>query len=146
MKIDDVVAVHREAQLAVVEADAAGQRVAQVALADRPPFVAGPIKARAVLTGDVGVDAEAAGAGAGVVLLADVRKVDVADLVLVIERHQQPSVPDGNVTRHVRTTFLAKGAACASVLARVRLRTRVRTIRLRGGAGTPPILRSAVLS
>jgi hypothetical protein len=61
-----------------------------------------------MLSGDVGVDTEAAGARAGVVFLADVGEVNVADLVLMIERHQQPSVPDGDITRHVRTTFLAK--------------------------------------
>jgi hypothetical protein len=35
-----------------------------------------------------------------VVLLPDVGEIKIADLVLVIERHQQPTVPDGDVTRH----------------------------------------------
>ena len=51
-------------------------------------------------SGNVRVHAEAARAGAGVVLLADVRKIDVPKLVLVIERDQQASVPDGDIARH----------------------------------------------
>jgi len=58
------------------------------------------IKSRAVFPRDVGVDAEAAGAGAGVVLLADVGEVDVAQLILMVESDQKASVADRNVTRH----------------------------------------------
>ena len=36
VEVDDVVAVHRQLQLAVIEADAGGERVAQIALADGP--------------------------------------------------------------------------------------------------------------
>ena len=108
MEVDDVVAVHRQLQLAVVEADAGRERVAQVALADRPAVVAGPDRAAAVLAGDVGVDAEAARPGAGVVLLPDVGEVDVADLVLAVEGDEQPAVADGDVTGHESVAF-AKG-------------------------------------
>ena len=48
VEVDDVVAVHRDLQLAVVEADAGRQRVAKVALADRPGGVAGPDEPRRV--------------------------------------------------------------------------------------------------
>jgi hypothetical protein len=46
--------------------------------------------------------AEAAREAAGVVLLADVRVVDVADLVLRVEVDEEAAVADGNVSGHRR--------------------------------------------
>ena len=100
MEVHDVVAIHRQTQLAMVEADAGGEGVAQIALPDGPPLVAGPIKSAALPPGHVGEHAKPARPGAGVVLLPDVREVDVPQLILMIERHQQASVPDRNITRH----------------------------------------------
>jgi hypothetical protein len=53
-----------------------------------------------VSPGDIRVHAEAARAGAGVVLLPDVGEIDVPKLVLMIERDQQASVPDRDIARH----------------------------------------------
>jgi hypothetical protein len=101
VEVDDVVAVHRQLQLAVVEADAGRQRVAEVALADRPVAVVGPAElVLPVRARHVRVHAEPARPLAGVVLLPDVREVDVPHLVPVVERHQQPAVADGDVTGH----------------------------------------------
>jgi hypothetical protein len=100
VEVDDVVAVEAEAEVAVVEADAGGEGIAEVALSDLPAGVAGPIKLSASAAGDVGVDAEAAGAGAGVVFLPDVGEVNVADLVEVVEGDEQAPVPDRDVTWH----------------------------------------------
>src|SRR5206468_4383022 len=68
-------------------------------------FVAGPIKSRAVPAGDVRVNAEAAGACAGVILLADVGEINIAKLVLMIEGDQQASVAHRNIARHVEPLF-----------------------------------------
>ena len=106
MEVDHVVAVHRQPQLAVIQADAGRQRVAQVALADRSsPGRSSRRAAPLCCAGHVGVDAEAARPRAGVVLLPDVREVHVADLVLVVERDQQPAVTDRNVTWHGEASF-----------------------------------------
>src|SRR5205814_8169705 len=82
----------------------------QVALADGPAVFAGPRKARAVAVGDVGVDAEAARAVARVILLSHVREVDVANLILVIERDEQAAVANRNIAWHVEKL---SGVSCA---------------------------------
>src|SRR5205807_3061561 len=81
VEIDGFVAVEGEAEVAVIEGDAGGQRVPQVTLADLPAGIAGPEQAALVLAGDVAVDAEPAGSSAGVVLLPDVGEKNVADLI-----------------------------------------------------------------
>jgi hypothetical protein len=54
--------------------------------------------------GNVGVDAEAAGPGAGVVFLSNVREIDVADLVLVIERQQETPIANRNISWHAKAS------------------------------------------
>src|SRR4051812_41980162 len=50
--------------------------------------------------GEVGEDAEAAGAGTSVIFLADVGKEDVADLVLAVVGDQKAAIADGDVAGH----------------------------------------------
>ena len=52
------------------------------------------------LAGNVGINAEPARPGAGVVFLPDVGEIDVADLILVVEGDEQTPVADRNVTWH----------------------------------------------
>src|SRR5204863_5307481 len=80
--------------------DRSCQRVAEVALANRPAVVGRPVEARAMAAGEVGEDAEAAGACAGVIFLADVGKEDVADLVLAVVGDQKAAIADGDVAGH----------------------------------------------
>ena len=100
VEVHHVVAVEHQLQVAVLEADAGGEGVAEIPLADLPAGVAGPEQLAAVLAGDVGVDAEPARPVAGVVLLPDVGEIEVAQLVLVVEGDEQPPVADRDVTRH----------------------------------------------
>src|SRR6185503_4934272 len=100
MKVHHVITVNRNLEIAVVEANAGRQRVAQISLANRPARVAAPEQLRLVLARQVGVDAKAAGPRPRVVLLPDMREVDVADLVMVIEGNQQLAVADRDVTWH----------------------------------------------
>jgi hypothetical protein len=111
VEVHDVVAVQRQAQVAVVEADGGRERVAEVALADLPAGVGGPEELGLALAGEVTVDAEPAGAGAGVVLLTDVGEVDVANLVLVVEGDEQAPVADGDVTRHGKVSLWVSRAS-----------------------------------
>src|SRR5438067_169303 len=110
MEIDRVIAVNRQPQVAAVEADTRCERVAEVALADLPGgFVARPEQPAAPAAARyVGIDPEAARAAAGVVLLPDVGEVQVSDLVVPVEGHQQPAVH----ARRRRTT--ARPATAAS--------------------------------
>src|SRR5204862_7844139 len=70
-----------------------GEGVIDIALIDCPA-VGEP--------GEVAVepDAEAEGVTCGLILLADVREVDVAELVAIVEVDEQVSVADGDVAGH----------------------------------------------
>jgi hypothetical protein len=54
------------------------------------------------------VNAESEGGAAAVVFLPDMGEVDVAHLVLVVKRHQQPAITNGNVSRHRERSFRMK--------------------------------------
>src|SRR5262249_49129282 len=89
-----------------VEAHAGRQRVAEVALANLPALIIRPGKLPARrIARQLGVNAKAARPRAGMVLLAHVREVNVADLILVVEGDEQFAVPDRNVTGHRGSLF-----------------------------------------
>ena len=100
MEIDDVVAVEGNLQVFVLQRDGSRQRVAEIALADRPAIIAGPKKARFLAAGKIAIDAESARARPGVVFLADMREEDVADLVLAVVGDQKAAIADGDVAGH----------------------------------------------
>jgi hypothetical protein len=100
VEINGVVAIHCQTKVAMVEGDAGGEGVTKVALTDLPARIAGPEQLAALRAGDITVDAEVAWPGAAVVFLPDMRKVDVANLVLMIERDQKRPVTDWYITRH----------------------------------------------
>src|SRR5262249_6105954 len=100
----------RHAEVAVPGLDLRDQRVGLVQLLDAPA-----LGAAEPAEGLPDHDPEAERVPAGVVLLADVRVVDVADAVIGIEVHEQLSVADGRVRGHGRglsgRTILAAGSA-----------------------------------
>ena len=93
IRIDDVVAAEAQPEGLVLASDVGDQRLAQVAERSLPLI--------ALYPGNrvIGKDAEARGR-ARVVLLSDVRKVDVGQSVLRIERDDERSVADQKVARH----------------------------------------------
>jgi len=101
IEVHHVVAIEFDPEAVVVEADARGQRLAEVSQRLLPALCARPGKPpRRVQTRVVHEDAEAARPPSGVVFLADVGEIHVADLVVRIERDQKVAVPDGNISRH----------------------------------------------
>jgi hypothetical protein len=100
MEIDNIVAVKGEAQIAMIETDAGGERIAQIALADLPAGIAGPKELRLMLAGKIGVNPKAARPRAGVVFLPDMGEIKIANLVLMVEGNEELSVPDRDITRH----------------------------------------------
>ena len=99
----------------MIEADAGCQAVAQITLMDHPGRIARPgdlaLPAQGVAverSRDVAFDggfdarhicvnAKTTWPRAGMVLLPHMRKIDVTDLVSVIERHEKSPVPNRNV-------------------------------------------------
>ena len=95
VEVDRVAARQPDAQALVRQPDVGGQRFRQVPQRLGPALVGGPGEPA------VGPHAEAAGSPAGVVLLAHVREIQVADLIVGIEGDKQVAVADGNIARHV---------------------------------------------
>src|SRR5438270_6572384 len=115
MEVHHVVAIHRQLQIAMVEAHAGRERVAQVALTDGPTGVVRPGElAAAWLTGHVRVNAETARPCPRMVLLPHVREVNVANLILMVERYQQLAVADREVTGHRAESLSARGSSTTS--------------------------------
>ena len=110
-------AVQHEAELVVRADDVGDERVALVVALDLPAGVAPHPR-----EGAVDEHAEAEGKAAGVVLLAHVRVVEIAQDVIVVEEHEQALVSDGKVARHRPWTVSQedqkiKRAECVSALA-----------------------------
>jgi len=101
VKINDIVAVHRKLQFTIIERDRCGERVPKVSLADAPLLVGGPKKLVAILPGDIAVNPETTRTCACVILLSDMGKINVADLISIVEGNQQLAVADWNVSGHV---------------------------------------------
>src|SRR5207253_1412547 len=67
---------------------------------NEPPAIAGPAELPAHPPRDIRIHAEPAGTGPGVVLLAHMRKVHVANLVTLVERHQHSPISNRNIPWH----------------------------------------------
>ena len=91
--VDGVVAAKAQSELGVLREDVGDDGVAQVGEVALPAVVLDPT------AGAVGPDAEAE-ARSAVVLVPDVREVDVGEAVLRVEGDEQRSVADLNVTGH----------------------------------------------
>src|SRR5205823_1709335 len=90
-QVDGVVEGELDLQVTVLERDVGDQRVRQVNEVARPAGIIEPGKPA------IDPNAEPAGSTAGVILLADPRVIDVAQLVIAIEVDQQAPVPDRQV-------------------------------------------------
>ena len=95
IEVDRVVDDHVQLQRIGMRLDARDQRIAVVVEPLLPRRIADP--------GELAVapDAEKRDVAGGLVVLPDMRVVDVADVVLMIEIDHEVAVADGKVARHV---------------------------------------------
>jgi len=100
MEVDDVIAIQRHLQRLVFHLHAGGERVAQISLGNVPRPVIAPRKLPVLLPGHLRENAEPTRPVAGVIFLTDVREVDVAQLVALVEGDQETAVTDWDVTWH----------------------------------------------
>ena len=94
VEIHRVRAVHLDLHRGVAQAHARDQRLLFVGDRARPAVVVDPAQPA------VHPDAEVERLRPGVVLLADMRKIEIADPVATVERDEHVAVADGNIARH----------------------------------------------
>ena len=94
VEVHGIAAPQPEAEAGVPQGDLADQRLVGIPDVALPPVVAGPAEQA------VDPDTEAADVAHGVVLEADVGKVDVAKLVPGVEGDQEVTVPERKIARH----------------------------------------------
>ena len=94
VEIHRVRAVHLDLHRGVAQAHARDQRLLLVGDRARPAVLEDPAQLA------VHPDAEVERPGPGVVLLADMREIEIADAVAAVERDEHVAVADGNIARH----------------------------------------------
>jgi hypothetical protein len=85
MKINHVIAVKTNLEVPMIQRHAGGEGVSQISLLDVPMGVACPSQTGRSGFGGRGVDPKPTRSVSGMILLTDVRKIDIPNLITVIE-------------------------------------------------------------